>query len=71
MSRYDRSEWLQGPCIFCGYNGQRYWHADTHAEYCLFHTVAGEDARWSRLLEVAKVKVDEMRERGIKLEGSE
>jgi hypothetical protein len=36
---------LSGPCIFCLFNGEKYWHAGSHGRSCPFHTVAGADVR--------------------------
>jgi hypothetical protein len=40
---------LDGPCIFCGYNGAGYWQSGTHAEHCRWHTVGGYEDRHKSL----------------------
>ena len=36
---------LDGPCIFCGYDGSHYWELLSHEETCPFHTIHGKAAR--------------------------
>jgi hypothetical protein len=38
---------LNGPCVFCGYNGPGYWSAMTHDEHCPFYRVSGKARRKS------------------------
>lgn len=45
---------LASPCLFCGYDGPKYFHAYIHAEDCPWRKVPGFDNRLSKLLEVIK-----------------
>lgn len=36
---------LAAPCRWCGYNGENYWQAGTHAKTCPWLLVGGEAAR--------------------------
>lgn len=38
-------EILNGPCIFCGYNGQGYFKEMTHAQDCPWYEIGGSDER--------------------------
>lgn len=40
---------LSAPCIFCHYNGPKYWQAGTHAKNCPFHNIGGADCRYKAL----------------------
>lgn len=43
------AELLEGPCIFCKYNGPRYYEAGSHQQSCPWYQVAGIDTRYDRL----------------------
>jgi len=42
---------LDGPCIFCGYNGRGYWQKGTHLPDCPFVDIGGEADRQAKLKE--------------------
>jgi len=41
----DISELLAAPCFICGYDGAKYWQANSHDFECAFHTIAGQNKR--------------------------
>ena len=43
---------LDGPCVFCGYNGAGYYQEETHREYCHWYHVGGCDERETKLRKV-------------------
>lgn len=40
---------LDAPCVFCGYNGQRYYSEWTHAKSCPWYSVGGAAERTEQL----------------------
>lgn len=40
---------LDSPCVCCGYNGQGYWQKKTHNYYCPFHDIGGVEDRIKKL----------------------
>jgi len=45
----ERHNLLEAPCVFCGYNGPRYWQAGTHAEDCPWRVIGGIARREQKL----------------------
>lgn len=45
---------LKAPCIFCAYNGPRYWQAFTHHVLCPWYKLAGVNDRKNALREVIR-----------------
>lgn len=41
---------LEGPCIFCKYDGPNYYQAGTHSPRCPFNQVGGADTRYNLLV---------------------
>lgn len=42
---------LHAPCKWCGYDGEGYWQARTHAESCPWHGLGGAEDRAAALFE--------------------
>jgi len=40
---------LNAPCLFCGYSGEGYYQAGTHAKDCPWHSVGGDSERYGKL----------------------
>ena len=40
---------LDAPCLWCGYNGERYWQMGTHAKECLWYGAEGRLPRICKL----------------------
>lgn len=38
---HDMPRVLDAPCFWCGYNGELYWQAGSHAESCPWRNVGG------------------------------
>lgn len=36
---------LDAPCVFCEYDGSRYWNAHSHDKDCPFYRVIGKGSR--------------------------
>jgi hypothetical protein len=45
---------LKAPCVFCGYNGPRYWQSGTHHHLCPWYKRSGVHDRKNALREVIR-----------------
>lgn len=43
---------LKSPCVFCGYNGEKYWQKHSHPEYCPLSEIGGEEERAKKMAEI-------------------
>lgn len=55
---------LDAPCIFCGYNGQRYYSEWTHAKSCPWHSVGGAAERTEQLRMVIQEQAERLEAAG-------
>lgn len=42
-------DFLDAPCVFCGYDGAGYWQTGTHANGCVWRCVGGRSTRRASL----------------------
>jgi hypothetical protein len=47
-----KSDILESPCVFCGYNGDWYWRTHTHEKSCPWYKIGGEVERKSQLRDI-------------------
>lgn len=50
---------LDAPCVFCGYNGARYWQRGTHAQDCPFSDIGGDASRADHIVSLTKLPQSE------------
>lgn len=50
----DTEVLLRAPCVFCGYNGERYYQRGSHSPDCPWHDVGGLRDRVDSLRDVIR-----------------